>query len=140
MSYRSRLSGPLLDRIDVAVEVPALGKGELMSVLPGEPSKDVAARVAKARRRQWQRLGESHIFCNAQMASAQTERFCPLSSTAVELLESAIDRLGLSARAHQRILKVARTIADLDGRQEIEAAHLAEAISYRSIDRQGWNG
>ncbi len=83
---------------------------------------------------------EAGVFCNAQMTSGQAERYCRLDASASQLLESAIDRLGLSARAHHRILKVARTIADLDGAADIGSAHLAEAISYRSIDRRGWDG
>ncbi|MBE0429240.1 MAG: YifB family Mg chelatase-like AAA ATPase [Thermoleophilia bacterium] len=140
MTYRSRLSGPLLDRIDVAVEVPALTKRELLSASRSESSAAVAARVAGARKIQTARLAGTDIFFNAQMGSRQTSRHCPLTGTAMAMLESAVERLGLSARAHQRILKVARTIADLDGRDELDAAHLAEAISYRSIDRRGWNG
>lgn len=140
MSYRARLSGPLLDRIDVVVEVPALSKGELLSSGQSESSVHVAARVAAARRRQLERLTRKHIYCNSQMTSRQTATFCNLSSVARELLESAIEKLGLSARAYQRIMKVALTIADLDKSEEILPAHLAEAISYRSIDRRGWNG
>ncbi|MEW6020065.1 MAG: ATP-binding protein, partial [Pseudomonadota bacterium] len=139
-SYRGRLSGPLLDRIDVVVEVPALTRREMLSSASGECSTAVAGRVAAARERQSNRLAGTDVFSNAQMGSSLTDRLCRLDGNARELLESAIDRLGLSARAHQRILKVARTIADLDGRDEIRAAHIAEAISYRSIDRREWNG
>lgn len=139
-SYRSRLSGPLLDRIDVVVQVPALTRGEILSARQEEPSAAVATRVAAARRRQQSRLKDKGIFCNAQMNERQARRYCDLKESAAQLLESALERLGLSARAHQRILKVARTIADLDGKADIEAAHLAEAISYRSIDRRGWDG
>lgn len=139
-SYRSRLSGPLLDRIDVAALVPSLTKRELFSARPGESSEAVAARVAQARGRQTRRLKRKHIFCNSQMSPRQTERFCRLTGSAAQLLESAFERLGLSARAHQRILKVARTVADLEGAEQIDSAHLAEAISYRSIDRKGWDG
>lgn len=139
-AYRSRLSGPLLDRIDVVVQVPALTRREILSSRNEESSASVASRVDVARRRQHARLKSASIFNNAQMDERQTRQYCELKSSAAELLESAIDRLGLSARAHQRILKVARTIADLDGQGVIAAAHLAEAISYRSIDRRGWNG
>lgn len=139
-AYRSRLSGPLLDRIDVVVQVPALTRREILSSRSEESSASVAGRAAAARRRQHARLKGAEIFNNAQMDERQTRQYCRLKGSAAELLESAIDRLGLSARAHQRILKVARTIADLDGQGEIAAAHLAEAISYRSIDRRGWNG
>lgn len=140
MSYRSRLSGPLLDRIDVVVEVPALSKRELLSADRNESSFDVAARVSRARELQSGRLAPARLFSNAQMGSRETSSFCRLTGAASGLLESAIDRLGFSARAHQRILRVARTIADLDGQDEIGPTHLAEAISYRSIDRQGWHG
>lgn len=140
-SYRSRLSGPLLDRIDVAVEVPGLSQREMMAAGGNaEPSASVALRVASARERQTRRLAGSHIYCNAQMASRQTGRLCRLERTARELLAGAIDKFGFSARAHQRILKVALTIADLEGADEIGLAHIAEAVSYRSIDRRGWDG
>ncbi|MHB1361623.1 MAG: YifB family Mg chelatase-like AAA ATPase [Thermoleophilia bacterium] len=139
-AYRGRVSGPLLDRIDVAVEVPGLDKAEMLRSGPREPSAAVAARVEEARRRQSARLEDSGIFCNAGMDASQAERCCRLEPAAARLLENAIDRLGLSARAHHRILKVARTIADLDGAAGIAAAHLAEAVSYRSIDRKGWDG
>ncbi len=139
-SYRNRISGPLMDRIDVAVEVPSLDKKDLMSTVKREASAPVAARVMAARRRQLERLNGSGVYCNAGMQARQTERFCHPVDDAVRLLESAIDRLGLNARSHQRVLKVARTIADLEGAAAIEPAHLAEAISYRSIDRRGWLG
>ncbi|MBK5226545.1 MAG: YifB family Mg chelatase-like AAA ATPase [Thermoleophilia bacterium] len=143
-SYRGRVSGPLMDRIDVAVEVPGLSKKDLLSARKRESSAAVAARVAMARERQLKRLAEDSggggVFCNAQLNSRQVERICRLDPAADQLLAGAIDRLGLSARAHHRILKVSRTIADLDGAGEIGPAHLAEAISYRSIDRKGWNG
>ncbi|RJQ46240.1 MAG: hypothetical protein C4534_03135, partial [Gaiellales bacterium] len=93
-----------------------------------------------ARRRQTLRLAGSGSYCNAQMTSAQTEKYCSLDPAAARLLEEAIDRLDLSARAHHRIIKVGRTIADLAGTERIEPAHLAEAISYRNIDRRGWDG
>ena len=139
-AYRGRISGPLMDRIDVAVEVPGLDRKEMLRQGPREGSAAVAARVGAARERQSARLGDSGIFCNAQMDPAQTERGCRLAPAAAQLLENAIDRLALSARAHHRILKVARTIADLDAAGEIGPAHLAEAISYRRIDRKGWDG
>ncbi|MHB1324768.1 MAG: YifB family Mg chelatase-like AAA ATPase [Thermoleophilia bacterium] len=143
-SYRGRVSGPLMDRIDVAVEVPGLSKKDLLSARKRESSAAVAARVAMARERQLKRLAEDSggggVFCNAQLNSRQVERICRLAPAADQLLAGAIDRLGLSARAHHRILKVSRTIADLDGASEIGPAHLAEAISYRSIDRKGWDG
>jgi len=139
-SYRGRVSGPLMDRIDVAVEVPGLDRDEMLKAGPREASHQVAARVAGARVRQTARFGERGVYCNARMDSGEAERHCRLQPAALKLLEGAIDRLGLSARAHHRILKVALTIADLDDADSIEPAHLAEAISYRSIDRKGWDG
>lgn len=139
-SYRSRVSGPLMDRIDVAVEVPGLTKKELLSDRKRESSASVAARVALARKKQLERLAATNAFCNAQMSVGQTERFCRASPAGVRLLDSAIDRLFLSARAHHRILKVSRTIADLEGVTGIEPQHIAEAISYRGMDRRGWDG
>jgi magnesium chelatase family protein len=138
--YRGRISGPLLDRIDVAVEVPGLTRKEIMSQKSRERSQAVADRVAAARARQLERFAGTGVFANAQMTSGQVERWCPVSGAAAQLLEGALERLGLSARAHHRILKVSRTIADLDGSGEIAPAHLAEAIGYRSIDRSGWHG
>ncbi|GBE57129.1 competence protein ComM [bacterium BMS3Abin01] len=140
-AYRGRVSGPLMDRIDVAIEVPPLAKRQLLSSPRREPSSAVADRVTACRQRQSARLGEAPgVFCNAQMSNRLTERHCRLEADAEKLLESGIDRLSLSARAHQRILKVARTIADLDGSRDILTAHLAEAISYRGIDRTGRDG
>ena len=143
-SYRGRISGPLMDRIDVAVEVPGLSKKDLLSARKREASAAVAARVAMARERQLKRLADDSdggdVFCNAQLNSRQVEIICRLAPAADQMLAGAIDRLGLSARAHHRILKVSRTIADLDGAGEIGPAHLAEAISYRGIDRKGWDG
>jgi magnesium chelatase family protein len=140
VSYRTRISGPLMDRIDVAVDVPGLTKKELLSDRKRESSAAVAARVASARKMQSERLAGTNTFCNAQMSASQTERFCRTSAAGNRLLESAIDRLFLSARAHHRILKVSRTIADLEGVTGIEPQHIAEAISYRSMDRRDWNG
>ncbi len=139
-AYRSRISGPLMDRVDIAVEVPALNKKELVSTGNREGSGAVAGRVAAARQRQAWRFNATGIYCNAQMRAGQVEQFCRPGEAASQLLDAAIDRLSLSARSHQRILKVARTIADLDGAGVIEPAHLAEAISYRGIDHRGWLG
>lgn len=143
-SYRGRVSGPLMDRIDVAVEVPGLSRQQMLSAGKRESSAAIADRVSEARERQASRLSRGSatkgVFCNAQMSSSQAESLCRLDASAAELLGAAIDRLGLSARAHHRILKVSRTIADLDGAADIGPAHLAEAIGYRSIDRKGWDG
>jgi magnesium chelatase family protein len=146
--YRSRVSGPLLDRIDLQVEVAAVGLAELRRGA-GESTAAVAARVAAARRRQADRFaaaagadgaagGDAVVAgpVNAALGAADVALHCPLDAAGRALLDAAFDRLGLSARAVHRILKVARTIADLAGRGEIAAPHLAEAIQYRSLDRR----
>ena len=134
--YRGRVSGPLLDRIDLHVEVPAVSLGALKGA-PGEPSAAVAQRVAAARARQRRRLaGDGARTVNAAMTDAQTRAHCRLESPAQALLDGAFERLGLSARALTRILKVARTVADLEGRETISPAHVAEAIQYRTLDRR----
>ncbi|RJX35333.1 MAG: ATP-binding protein [Desulfarculus sp.] len=134
-NYLSRVSGPLLDRIDLQVEVPAVPFKELAADTAGPSSTEVRAGVIAARSRQAQRLTGRGVFCNAQMTTALTRRFCPLSPEGLRLLETAMERLKLSARAYSRIHKIARTIADLEGSQSIELPHLSEAIGYRSLDR-----
>jgi magnesium chelatase family protein len=134
--YRGRVSGPLLDRIDLHVEVPAVTLGELRRTA-GEPTAEVAARVAEARRVQLDRFGRGvPTPVNAALGPQALRRYCALDAAAQSLLDAAFERLGLSARALHRVLKVARTIADLAGRERIGAAHLAEAIQYRSLDRR----
>ncbi|HYX24846.1 MAG TPA: ATP-binding protein, partial [Thermoanaerobaculia bacterium] len=134
--YRGRVSGPLLDRIDLHVEVPAVSLKELRSG-PGETTADVARRVAAARSLQAARFGpEAPTPNNAAMGPEQLRRFCLLDPAGRSLLDAAFEKLGLSARALDRVLKVARTIADLAGSDAIRAAHLAEAIQYRSLDRR----
>jgi magnesium chelatase family protein len=133
--YRARISGPLLDRIDIQVEVPAVRYKELADQTSGESSADIRARVDRARAVQLARFHGRKIFCNAQMSPRDLKRFCRIEAAADKLLETAMTKLGLSARAYTRILKVSRTIADLDGAAEISAAHVAEAIQYRSLDR-----
>lgn len=134
--YMAKISGPLLDRIDIHLEVPALkideitGDGEI-----SERSEEIRNRVMKAREIQKERFEGSKIYANAQMSSKQTKKFCDLDTDGKTLLRTAIERLGLSARAYDRILKVSRTIADLSGSEQIFSAHLAEAIQYRSLDR-----
>jgi magnesium chelatase family protein len=137
-SYVSRISGPLLDRIDIQVEVPAVKYRDLASDPTGELSQDIRARVQKARLLQRERFADSHIFCNADMEPRQLREFCRIEEDAQELLRVAITQLGLSARAYDRILKVARTIADLAGNSTIKAEHVSEAIQYRSLDRNFW--
>ena len=134
--YRSRISGPLLDRIDIQVEVPAVKYKDLSDTLPGEDSAAVRGRVNAARAIQLQRYTDRKFFCNAQMSSRDLRAYCQPDEGGEQLLESAMQRLGLSGRAYTRILKVARTIADLAGEERIAAAHIAQAIQYRTLDRQ----
>jgi magnesium chelatase family protein len=133
--YRTRISGPLLDRIDIQIEVPAVAFRELASEAAAESSALIRARVEAARRRQLARFQGRGVFSNAQMTSRDLRDHCALERQGERLLEQAMQRLGLSARAYARILKVARTIADLDAAERIAAAHVAEAIQYRSLDR-----
>ncbi len=135
--YRSRISGPLLDRIDLHVEVPALRYRDLASEVSGETSDAVRLRVKRARAIQHDRFRLTRTFCNAQMGAKQIRKHGGVGPEGQRLLEAAIGRLGLSARAYDRILKVARTIADLEGRDQIRTDHLAEAIQYRTLDRRG---
>jgi magnesium chelatase family protein len=134
--YRARISGPLLDRIDLHVEAPAVTVTELRSTTPGEPSAAIAARVRAARDRQLERFRGTPATANARMSHAQIRTHIPLDSTLGDLLQQAMEQLGLSARAYDRILKVARTIADLAASERVEAPHLLEAIQYRSLDRK----
>lgn len=133
--YRSRISGPLLDRIDIHIEVPAVKYKELSDRSAGEPSESIRERVNRARRSQLERFAGTSFFCNAQMGARELRTNCQIESSGERLLEMAINRLGLSARAYTRILKVARTIADLDDSADIHAHHISEAIQYRSLDR-----
>ena len=133
--YRKRLSGPFLDRIDLVVEVPRLTPEELLTRPRGERSAAIQTRVGAARRVQWERLrDEAGRFSNAQLDSQEIARYCSFDKEAEGLLRMAIDRFALSARAYTRVLKVARTIADLDMVHSIKAQHLAEAIQYRPSD------
>ena len=134
--YLMRISGPLLDRIDIHVEVPRLSTQELMAKATGESSATVRARVAAARARQVERLGPDKLTCNAQLNARQLRAHCQLDTAAHDLLKTAINQFSLSARAYDRILKVARTIADLDGGDTIQLHHIAEAINYRTLDRK----
>ena len=137
--YVSKISGPLLDRIDIHIEVPAVKYKELRAPTPSEDSAAVRGRVIEARNRQTQRYQrEKATYSNAQMSSSMIRKFCAITADGEKLLENAITRLGLSARAHDRILKVARTIADLDAADSIEPRHLSEAIQYRTLDRSYW--
>jgi magnesium chelatase family protein len=137
--YLGRLSRPLLDRIDLHVELPAISPSALQAAAPGEASAAILARVLEARERQRQRLSALHLRANAELTPRLLRRLCPLGAEAQRLLSAAAERLGLSARGHDRIIKVARTIADLAGSEGITAEHCAEAIQYRGLDRQ-WRG
>ncbi len=136
--YRQRISGPLLDRIDLQIEVPAIAFGEMTSGRPGEPSAAIRERVAHARRLQQERLGRGRGGCNARMNSRQLRTHCRLDPTGQEILRHAMEELELSARAYDRILKVARTIADLEGAEQPGPDQVMEAIQYRSLDRTLW--
>jgi magnesium chelatase family protein len=137
--YVGRISGPLLDRIDIHVDVPAVRFKELSNEsVPGESSEEIRARVIAARERQLARLEGEGIFANAQMTPRHLRRFCQLNVEGERMLESAMTRLGLSARAYDRILKVSRTIADLDASDALRPVHVAEAVGYRSLDRTYW--
>ena len=134
--YLAKISGPIMDRIDIHIEVDNVTFDDLRSETKEECSKDIKARVDKARKIQLNRFKNSKNYCNAKMSVPATKKYCTLSSDCESLLRLAFERLKLSARAHDRIIKVARTIADLEGQEEILPEHIAEAISYRSLDRK----
>ena len=136
--YRSRISGPLLDRIDLHVEAPSLPLTEMQNATPGETSAVVRERIVNARLKQAKRFADPKArltSCNARMSHSEIRAHCAIDKAQAELLSQAMEQLSLSARAYDRILKVARTIADLAGTENIEAPHLLEAIQYRSLDR-----
>jgi magnesium chelatase family protein len=136
--YLSRISGPLLDRIDLHIQVPAVKYKELAEDEKSEESAAIRERILAARQSQSRRLEPFGIFCNAQMTPRTLRRFCKLDGESEKLMENAITRLGLSARAYDRILRVSRTIADLEAGEKIQAKHVAEAIQYRTLDRTYW--
>lgn len=136
--YRRKISGPLLDRIDLHVDVPPLQYEELNDRTPSESSADILSRVLAARAIQQQRYQNTNIHCNCQLPSRLLRRFCALDGTAQTALQDAFRELGLSARAHDRILRVARTIADLSGSETIRFEHVQEALQFRSLDRKYW--
>ena len=132
--YRGKISGPLLDRIDIVVEVPGVHFEELRARAEAEPSASVRNRVNEARKRQHKRFGERGSMCNARMGPDDMRRFCKLDEASSELMKQAFEAMGLTARSYDRILKVARTVADLDGCENIEPQHIAEAIQYRAVN------
>lgn len=139
--YLSKVSGPLLDRIDLHVEVVPVSFDEMTATRKSETSTEIRERVVNARQIQSERFkNQKAIYCNAMMPSNMVKDICVINDAGRTLLKTAMERLGLSARAYDRILKVSRTIADLAGSAEIKIEHLAEAIQYRSLDREGWAG
>lgn len=135
--YRQRVSGPLLDRIDIHVEVPAVPYKDLSNKFCGERSADIRSRLQKARHIQIERFRKDNIYSNAKMRSVHIRKYCVLNKSAQSIIEAAMQKLGLSARAYTRILKVSRTIADLAGSETISPEHISEAIQYRTLDRGG---
>jgi magnesium chelatase family protein len=139
--YLNKISGPLLDRIDLHVEVTPVSFDELTNDVPTEGSREIRKRVEETRRLQQERYGErAGIHCNAQMNQNELKKYCAIDAVGTNILKVAMDRMGLSARAYDRILKVARTIADIEQSTDILPNHLAEAIQFRSLDREGWAG
>ncbi len=139
--YLNKISGPLLDRIDLHVEVTPVSFDELTNDVPAEGSMEIRKRVERTRQLQGNRYHErTGIHCNAQMTKNELEKFCRIDEEGTTILKNAMDRMGLSARAYDRILKVARTIADIENSEKIQSSHLAEAIQFRSLDREGWAG
>jgi magnesium chelatase family protein len=134
--YKSKISGPLLDRIDLHVEVPSVKFKELSGQSDGESPNTIRDRVKGGRERQKDRFHSKTIFCNAQMGPRQIKKYCALSSDSQNLLEKAMDFLGLSARTYHRIVKISRTIADLEEVEAITPPHVSEAIQYRNLDRR----
>lgn len=135
MRYYSKLTLPLLDRIDIHIEIPKVKFGEMVSDKEEEKSSSIRERICRAREIQWKRFKGKKIFSNSQMGAKELKKFCKLDSKSLELMEIAMQRYGMSARAFDRILKVARTIADLEGKDDIETYHVSEAIQYRILDR-----
>ena len=138
--YRSKISGPLLDRIDIQIGLPPVSYHELIDLPPGEPSKNIRARVIAARQRQRARFADTPgVFCNADMRARDLARFCKLDAAAQDKVRLLLQGMDLSARAYDRVLKVARTIADLAGCDEVTSSHVSEACAYRELDRNYWN-
>ena len=138
MRYRTRISGPLYDRIDIHIEVSIVPPSEIIQPVNNEPSAKIKQRVNQARKRQVSRFRNTNTYFNARMSNKQIKKFCSLNDSVKLLLRQAINELGLSARAYDKILKVSRTIADLSGQNVIQPEHVAEAIQYRNMDRGLW--
>lgn len=136
--YLDRISGPLLDRIDLQIEIDAAPVNEINNALPGESSATVAERVGNARKLQQERYAQDGIHCNAQLTNEMIRKYCRTDDTSRRLLSNAVEKMGLSMRAYSRVLKVARTVADLRGSEQIESADIAEAIQYRELDQRYW--
>jgi len=137
--YLGKISGPLLDRMDIHMEVTPVDYKDLEdTVTLGEPSKLIKERVDLARERQLERFKNDKIFSNSQLSSKHMKKYCKIDDKSSELMKEAFEKMGFSARAYNKILKVARTIADLDNKDFIESHHLAEALQYRSLDRKFW--
>ena len=133
--YYSKISGPLLDRIDIQVEVPEVKFRDIISKAEGESSTQIRERVIRAREKQLRRFRGKRMYANSQMGVKEVKRYCQVDDEGKELLEMAVNRLGFSARAYNRVLKVSRTIADLEGEEEISPVHVSEAIQYRMMDK-----
>jgi len=143
--YMNKISGPLLDRIDIQVEITPVPFKDISKTAPGEPSEKIRERVIRARQIQAERFstlpkqgGQGRVYCNAQMTERMIHQFAEPDQAGIDLLRMAMERLSLSARAYTRILKVARTIADLAGSEKVQSQHIAEAIGYRNLDRGDW--
>ena len=134
--YQARISGPLLDRIDIHIDVPSIRYRDLAAESGGEASTSIRERVNRAKELQKKRFNNQTAMCNARMSNRQIKEFCQIDEDSERLIEMAVDRLGLSARAYTRILKVARTIADLEEEKNVHSYHISEAIQYRSLDRR----
>ena len=138
INYRKKISGPLLDRIDIQLEVSALGSKQLISDQAAEDSESIRSRIEKCRRIQIERFKDTGIFCNAHMNSKQIKQFCTLDDECKKFIQQALEQMHLSARGYDRVIKVARTIADLEESERISLSHISEALQYRSFDRELW--